>query len=176
MSGELPLVYRPGKGTSLVMLAFGVACLALGVMVIAKASSLSVGELAGSYAALTGPRTSETVAGWGFIVLGLVLAPLSLITLLRGLPKLELAAEGIAATGRFGGVRRWAWADIARIEVKTIASPRAAARGTGIEQLVLVMRDGREVGLVVPGDVGEVKAMMERVRASSLDVRLEQSL
>jgi hypothetical protein len=26
------------------------------------------------------------------------------------------------------------------------------------------MRDGREVGLVVPGDVGTVREMMERVR------------
>jgi hypothetical protein len=164
VNDQLPLVYRPGRGTALVMLAFGVVCLVLGVMVIAKASSLSVGELAGSYAALTGSHTSEVVAGWGFLLLGVVLAPFSLITLLRGLPKLELTADGIAATGRFGGVRRWAWADIARIEVKTSASPRAAARGTGIEQLVLVMRDGREVGLVVPGDVGTVREMMERVR------------
>jgi hypothetical protein len=49
--------------------------------------------------------------------------------------------------------------DIARIEVMRFERPSPLGNAN-LDSLVLIMRDGREAGLVVPGDVEEVREMM----------------
>ena len=157
---QLPIVYRPGPRGALTMLAIGAMFFSLGLYAIIEDSH----QLVGPAGAIKHARAPSWLIGWLAAAFGLLLTGVGWLSFQRGLPRLELTAEGIVATGRLGRVRRYAWGDIERVEVKRYerSSPLGDA---SVETLVLAMKRGGEVGLVVPGSAEEVRKTIERMKA-----------
>ena len=113
MAGEtLPIVYRGSVRNTLFVLAAGAVMVVIGFYAVQEPMSHMVG---------TGPRSIEMpapVAGWLLITGGLAILGFALAGLMRGCPRLELNAEAIVLTDCWRGVKRMAWRDLARVEIR----------------------------------------------------------
>src|ERR1044071_8417991 len=121
MSDRLPIVFAPKRNDTWVVLALGVAMLAVGIwMTFDSATLISVFGLF---------HVPRAWIGWPVALLGLILVPLAVNALARGLPRLELREEGIVLRKRVGGAIRVAWNEVARVDVQkmeTMGAPNVA--------------------------------------------------
>lgn len=148
----LPIVYRGRMGNALFVLAIGVVLLAVGFYAVREPMNYLVG---------VNPRVRvpAPVLGWMLVPVGLAILALALAGIMRGCPRLELNAEGVAFTTCWRGTRRMAWRDLARVDVRR--NDRA-----DIESVALIPAHGRTmfVGQAV-APANELRAAIERVAA-----------
>jgi hypothetical protein len=154
MSGaddKLPIVFAPKPGGVWIVLALGAAMLALGIwMTFDSATLISVFGLF---------HVPRAWIGWPVALLGLILVPLAVNALVRGLPRLELREEGIVLRGRFGGTTRIAWREVERVDVQhmeTMGAPNVAGTVT-FDSVAIVLTDGRKVAISELGPAEEMR-------------------
>ena len=154
MAGEtLPIVYKGSPRNTLFVLAVGAGLVVAGFYAVQQPMSHMIG---------TGPRSIEMpapVAGWLLIPGGLAILGLALAGIMRGCPRHELSADGIAFTDCWRGTRRMAWRDLARVEVRR--NERA-----GLENVALIPARGPTMlvgSLSAPADA--LRATIEQLAA-----------
>jgi hypothetical protein len=152
-------VFAPKPGGVWVVLAIGAAMLALGIwMTFDSATLVSV------FGLFHAPRAW---IGWPVALLGLILVPLAVNALARGLPRLELREEGIVVRGRFGGTTRVRWDEVERVDVQhmeTMGAPNVAGTVT-FDSVAIVLTDGRKVAISELGPAEEMRREIMRGRA-----------
>ena len=154
MSGaddKLPIVFAPKPGGVWIVLALGAAMLALGIwMTFDSATLISV------FGLFHAPRAW---IGWPVALLGLILVPLAVNALVRGLPRLELRDEGIVLLNRLGGTTRVRWDEVERVDVQhmeTMGAPNVAGTVT-FDSVAIVLTDGRKVAISELGPADEMR-------------------
>jgi hypothetical protein len=154
MAGEtLPIVYRGSARNTLFVLAVGAGLVVAGFYAVQEPMSHMIGR---------GPRSIELpapVAGWLLIPGGLAIFGLALSGIMRGCPRLELNADGIVFTHCWRGVKRMAWRDLGRVEVRENAR-------AGLEYVALIPARGPAMllgQLSAPAD--ELRAVIEEAAA-----------
>jgi hypothetical protein len=155
---QLPIVFAPKRGDTWVVLALGVAMLACGIwMTFDSATLISVFGLF---------HVPRAWIGWPVALLGLILVPLAINALARGLPRLELREEGIVLRGRLGGTTRIAWREVERVDVQhmeTMGAPNVAGTVT-FDSVAIVLTDGRKVAISELGPAEEMRREIMRWR------------
>jgi len=150
---RLPIVYKGGMRNTLFVLAAGAAMVVAGFYAVQEPMSHMIGG---------GPRSIEMpapVAGWLLIPGGLAILGLALAGIMRGCPRLELNADGIVFTHCWRGVKRMAWRDLARVEVRENAR-------AGLETVALIPARGSTMLLgQLAAPASELRATIERVAA-----------
>ena len=151
MADELPIIFAPKRSDTWVVLAIGVAMLGIGIwMTFDSATLISV------FGLFYVPRAW---IGWPVALLGLILVPLAINALIRGLPRLELRAEGIVLINRLGGATRVRWDEVARVDVQhmeTMGAPNVAGPVT-FDSVAIVLTDGRKVAISELGPAEEMR-------------------
>jgi hypothetical protein len=144
-------VFAPKPGGVWIVLAFGAALLAIGIwMSFDSATLISV------FGLFHAPRAW---IGWPVALLGLILVPLAVNALVRGLPRLELRDEGIVLLNRLGGTTRVRWDEVERVDVQhmeTMGAPNVAGTVT-FDSVAIVLTDGRKVAISELGPADEMR-------------------
>jgi hypothetical protein len=154
---NLPIVFQQKTKDIWVVLALGVALLAGGIwMTFDSATLISVFGLF---------HVTRAFIGWPVALLGAVIVLFAVNALARGLPRLELRAEGIVLRGRLGGVTRVCWDEVERVDVQhmeTMGAPNVAGAVT-FDSVAIVTTDGRKVPISELGPADEMReAIMRR--------------
>ena len=141
-------VFKGSPLTKLILLAIGVALIAVGI-------TMAFGQ-AGSFFddLLGGMRPSA--AGWLLSAIGLVTTILALMSISRGCPRLELNNEGIIYSQCLRGIMRVSWSDLARTEIKRVKVPSSTEGDVLLEAVMLVTADGRKIELAPVAPVREL--------------------
>jgi hypothetical protein len=154
MSGQLPIVFAPKRSDSWVVLALGAALLAAGIwMTFDSATLISV------FGLFHAPRAW---IGWPVALLGLILVPLAVNALARGLPRLELREEGIVLRKRLGAAVHVKWDEVERVDVQkmeTMGAPNVAGT-VKFDSVAIVLTDGRKVAI---SELGPAEEMREAI-------------
>jgi hypothetical protein len=152
--GRLPIVFAPRRSDTWVVLAIGTAMLAAGIwMTVDGATLVSVFGLF---------HLPRSWIGWPVALLGLILVPLAVNALARGLPRLELRAEGIVLRKRLGAAVHVKWDEVARVDVQkmeTMGAPSVAGTVT-FDSVAIVLTDGRKVAI---SELGPAEEMREAI-------------
>jgi hypothetical protein len=151
---RLPTIFQQKTKDVWVVLAIGLALFAVGVwMTFDRATLVSV------FGLFHAPRA---MIGWPMALLGAVIVLFAVNALARGLPRLELRAEGIVLKKRFGGTVRVAWNEIERVDVQrmeTMGAPNVAGAVT-FDSIAIVLTDGRKVPI---SELGPAEEMREAI-------------
>ncbi|WP_119392480.1 PH domain-containing protein [Taklimakanibacter lacteus] len=154
MAGDpLPIVFKGTSRLKLILLAFGIALIGIGIMMIFDQDGGLVGP-AGPFRQQTHP----SAVGWMVCGTGLAFTVLALVYLARDCPRLELNDEGILYS-RCLGTTRIAWGELDRAELRRHTETRGI--GAEIDYLMLVATDGREV--VISGPVAPTNAQVAQL-------------
>lgn len=158
MNDELPIVFRQKAREAWVVLAIGAALLGVGIwMTFDSATLISVFGLF---------LVARPVVGWPLALLGLAVVLMAVNALARGLPRLELRAEGIVLRGRFCGTTRVRWDEVERVDVQqmeTMGAPNVAGTVT-FDSVAIITTDGRKVPISELGPAEEMREKIMRVR------------
>ncbi len=150
---RLPIVFKGGMRNTLFVLAAGAAMVVAGVYAVQEPMSHIIGR------GLRSIEMPAPVAGWLLIPGGLAILGLALSGIMRGCPRLELNADGIAFTHCWRGVKRMTWRDLARVEVRENAR-------AGLESVALIPARGPTMLLgQLSAPANELRATIERVAA-----------
>jgi hypothetical protein len=151
---NLPIVFQQKTKDIWVVLAIGLALLAGGIwMTFDSATLVSVFGLF---------HVPRSWIGWPVALLGAVIVLFAVNALARGLPRLELRAEGIVLRRRFGRVIRVAWNEIERVDIQhmeTMGAPNVAGTVT-FDSVAIVTTDGRKVAI---SELGPAEEMREAI-------------
>jgi hypothetical protein len=158
-AGErLPIIFQQKTKDVWVVLAIGLAMLAVGIwMTFDSATLISVFGLF---------HVTRPVAGWPMAALGLAIVLMAANAIARGLPRLELREEGIVLRGRLGGVTRVRWDEVERVDVQhmeTMGAPNVAGTVT-FDSVAIVLTDGRKVPISELGPAEEMREAIMRGR------------
>ena len=149
----LPMVFAPARRDTWVVLVIGGAMLAGGV-----AMSFDSATLVSVFGLFHAPRSA---LGWLVALPGLVMAPLAMNALVRGLPRLELREEGIVLRRRVGAAIRVQWREVERVDIE----PFRAGDMTS-DKVTLVTTDGRKIQISELGPAAEMRDAIMRVKVS----------
>jgi hypothetical protein len=151
---QLPIVFAPRRSDTWVVLAIGAALLAAGIwMTFDSATLISV------FGLFHAPRAW---IGWPVALLGLILVPLAVNALARGLPRLELREEGIVLRKRLGAAVHVKWDEVERVDVQkmeTMGAPNVAGT-VKFDSVAIVLTDGRKVAI---SELGPAEEMREAI-------------
>jgi len=157
MTGEgLPIIFAPHRRDTWVVLALGLAMLIAGI-----AMSFDSATLVSVFGLFRVPRSG---IGWLVALPGLVMVPLAINALARGLPRLELREEGIVLRRRVGGAIRVAWNEVAHVDVQRMETTGAlnVAGSVKIESVAIITTNGRKVPISELGPTEEMREAIER--------------
>jgi hypothetical protein len=160
MPEQLPIIFAPARRDTWVVLAIGVAMLAAGV-----AMSFDSATLVSVFGLVHVPRSW---IGWPVALLGLILVPLAINALTRGLPRLELREEGIVLRKRVGAAIHVAWHEVARVDIQhmeTAGAPNVAGTVT-FDSVAIITTDGRNIAISELGPAEEMREKIMRVSES----------
>jgi hypothetical protein len=162
---SLPIVFTGRRRNKLIVLAFGIVLMGIGIMMIFDQGGSLVGG-AGPFR--RGVRPSEV--GWMVCGLGLVLAVVALLQLARDCPRLELNDKGILYN-RCLQTTRIGWSELDRAEIQRVSAARPIE--AALDSLMLVTTDGRKVVIsapIAPAQVAQLRETITRVatRARSM--------
>jgi hypothetical protein len=165
---RLPIVFAGSSRLKLIVLAFGMVAIGIGIMMILDRDGGLVGP--------AGPlrqQSRPSAVGWLVCGIGIVFTVSVLLSLARACPRLELNDQGILYSRCLQGAMRIAWSELARAEIQ-----RVRARGpieARLDSLMLVTTDGRKVvisGPVATGaQVAQVHETITRVAARARSAR-----
>lgn len=161
MKDQLPIVFQPARRDTVIVLALGVAMLLGGVaMTFDSATLVSVFGLF---------RVARSVVGWLVALPGLVIMPLAVNALARGLPRLELTESGLILRNRLGGVTRVAWREVERVDVQHFERDASGERlgKMTFDSVAIVLTDGRKLPISELGPAEEMREKIMRVRGMS---------
>lgn len=157
---QLPILFTGRRRNKLIVLAFGIVLMGIG---IALAFDHAGGLVGGAGPFRRGVRPSAV--GWMVCGIGLVIAVLALLQLVRECPRLELHAEGILYR-RCLQTTRIAWSELDRVEIQRHSA--AHPINTKLDSLMLVTTDGRKVVIsapIAPAQVAQLRETINRVAA-----------
>jgi hypothetical protein len=166
MQDQPPIVFRQKPRDAWIVLALGVALLAAGIwMTFDSATLISVFGLF---------HVARPVVGWPMAALGLVVVLMAVNALARGLPRLELRAEGIVLLNRLGGATRVRWDEVERVDVQrmeTMGAPNVSGTVT-FDSVAIVLTDGRKVAI---SELGPAEEMREKIMRAKKQRNAPQS-
>ena len=154
----LPIVFRARPTTGFGMMALGVFIAAAG---IAKAADDSFSHADDHF----GPFTfSSQTTGWLMIAVGLPVAIVALVMLVRGCPRLTLDDAGLTLARCFGNPVQVPWNRLVDVVVRGRLAP-SLRRTTTVDVLYLVTDEGRQVDVVGIGKPQPIAETIRRVAA-----------
>lgn len=158
MSDQLPIVFAPARRDTWVVLALGLAMLVAGIaMIFDSAILVSVFGLF---------RVPRPWIGGPMVLFGLVVVPLAVNALARGLPRLELTEGGLILRNRLGGVTRVAWREVERVDVQHFERDASGERlgKMTFDSVAVVLTDGRKLPISELGPAEQMREEIMRVR------------
>jgi hypothetical protein len=164
---SLPIVFTGRRRNKLIVLAFGIVLMGIGIMMIFD----QAGGLVGG-AGLFRRGVLPSGVGWMVCGIGFVFTALALLQLARDCPRLELNDEGILYSRCLQGVTRIAWSELDRAEIQrvSVARPIEAV----LDSLMLVTTDGRKVVIsapIAPAQVAQLRETITRVATRARSTR-----
>ena len=155
---KLPIVFKSSALMGLVMVAVGAGIAAVGIVRITDDSFSFSMERIGPF------ELDPQTVGWLMVAIGVPVALIALVTVVRRCPTLTLDETGLSTNRCFGTPILIPWSRLADLKIRHMVVP-ARGRTTPVDVLFLVTDEGKQIGVGPVGEPRDIAPVIERVAA-----------